>query len=129
VNGVVVTGTEAGHRAATGAGWGALTVAVADGLFSVLPGVALIWLPGAGALIALGPLAAILGGALTGAGGGAIVGALLGHGIPEEQATTYEQEVKGSKYLLVVQGGTAEAERAQQIVRASWSTRVAAHAS
>jgi hypothetical protein len=71
----------------------------------------------------------MLGGALTGAGGGAIVGALVGHGIPEEQAATYEDEVKGGKYLLVVQGGPAEAERAQQIMRASGSSRVAAHAS
>jgi hypothetical protein len=62
-------------------------------------------------------------------GGGAIVGALVGHGIPESQATTYEQEVKSGKYLLVVQGGPAEAERAQEIMHASGSNRVAAHTS
>jgi hypothetical protein len=129
VHGVVVSGTQASHGAATGAGWGALTGAAAGGLFSLLPGAALIWVPGAGALIALGPLAAMLGGALTGAGGGAIVGALVGHGIPKEQATTYEKEVQAGKYLLVVTGGEAEAERAQQIMRGSGSTQVTAHAS
>jgi hypothetical protein len=71
VDGLVTTGDIAGPSAATGAWVG--------GLFGLLAGTALLFVPGAGPLIVLGPLAAAAVGAAEGALIGSGVGAVLGH--------------------------------------------------
>jgi hypothetical protein len=81
---------------------------------------------GAGTLIGLGVLAGTipvigpaiaagtLGTILLNAGAGAvvvgIVGALIGMGIPEEDAQYYEEEVRGGRFLVTVDASDREAE-------------------
>jgi uncharacterized membrane protein len=59
-------------------------------------------IPGLGPFIAAGPIMAALSGAAVGAGTGGIVGALVGMGIPEIEAKTYEGQLRGGNILLAV---------------------------
>jgi hypothetical protein len=80
---------------AAGAGLGALWgVGIAAGL-----------LPAVGPVIAGGTLIAILASAATGAAAAGIVGALIGMGIPEEEAHYYENEFHTGRTLVTVHAG------------------------
>jgi uncharacterized membrane protein len=91
---------------------GAATGGVIGGLAGLLIGVGAITIPGLGALLVAGPLAAALGltgaaastvtGAVAGAVTGGLVGALVGIGVPQEDATVYEDRVKTGGILLAV---------------------------
>jgi hypothetical protein len=88
-------------KAAEGAGVGA---AVGGGLGALLAGLAAagtIALPGIG-LIALGPIAAALMGGVIGVATGGLVGALIGYGIPEEQARQYESGIREGHIVIGV---------------------------
>src|SRR5688572_7227211 len=87
---------------AAGAGVGALW-----GL-GILAGV----LPAIGPAIAGGTLAAILSSAAAGAATAGIAGALIGLGIPEDEANYYEQEFRAGRTVVTVQalGRQAEAQ-------------------
>jgi hypothetical protein len=89
-------GTSAGEGAAigvaAGAGVGALWgIAVAAGM-----------LPAVGSVVAGGILASILASAASGAAVAGIVGALMGLGVPQEEASYYESEIKAGRALVVV---------------------------
>ena len=90
----------AGDNAAEGAAIGAATGAgaLALGSLAVTFGV----IPVVGPLLAVGPLAAALISAGAGAAAGGIAGALIGWGIPEEDAKYYESEVKAGRYVVTV---------------------------
>jgi hypothetical protein len=90
---------------ATGAGVGALW-----GL-GILAGV----LPAIGPAIAGGTLAAILSSAAAGAATAGVAGALIGLGIPEEEAKYYETEFKAGRTLVTVDAG-ARLQEAQAIL-------------
>jgi len=95
----------AGEGAAIGAATGA---AVGAGVGAgVLMGV----IPVIGPVLAIGTLCTILLNAAGGAAIAGIAGALVGWGIPEEDAKYYEGEVKSGRYLVTVEGGRAEATR------------------
>jgi hypothetical protein len=81
---------------AAGAGVGALaSLAVSFGVIPVI-----------GPILATGPIAAaLLTGAATAAAGG-VAGALIGSGIPEEDARYYEGEVNAGRYVVMVDRGT-----------------------
>jgi hypothetical protein len=85
------TGIGAAAGAATGLGLG---VAVAAGL-----------IPAVGPVIAGGTLVALLASAGAGAATGTIVGGLIGLGIPEEEASSYETEVNEGRTLVTVSAG------------------------
>lgn len=96
------TGIGAAAGAVTGTGLG---LAVAAGL-----------LPPIGPLIAGGALVALLASAGAGATVGTVVGGLVGLGIPEDEATYYEDELKGGRTLVTVHAadtafGRADAAR------------------
>jgi hypothetical protein len=100
------TGTQweegAGIGAAAGAATGfGLGLAVAAGL-----------IPGVGPVIASGTLMALIASAGAGATVGTILGALVGLGVPEEEASYYEGEFKAGRTILTVKADarTAEAE-------------------
>jgi uncharacterized protein (TIGR02271 family) len=93
---------ETGTHAGAGAGTGAVTGGILGGLAGWLVGVGALAIPGAGPFIAAGALATTLGGAAIGAGVGAIAGALVGMGVPEDEAKYYEGEVRGGRTLLTV---------------------------
>ncbi|PZS28243.1 MAG: DUF1269 domain-containing family protein [Pseudonocardiales bacterium] len=93
VHGFVTTGDVAKTGAKTGAWVG--------GLFGVLTGAALLFIPGVGALVVLGPLAA---GALTaaeGAAAGGGLGAVLGHFIAKKHVPKYSQHLQEGNYLVL----------------------------
>lgn len=89
-------GTGAAAGVATGAGLGALW-----GL-GIVAGV----LPAIGPAIAGGTLATILSSAAAGAAAAGITGALIGLGIPEEEATFYEDEFKAGRTIVTVKSET-----------------------
>jgi hypothetical protein len=119
VSGFVITGDIAGRSAATAAWVG--------GLFGLLSGAALLFIPGAGPLIVLGPLATAAVGAAQGALLGGAVGAMLGHFVSKEHLTKYERLVQAGNYLVVVHGTDDEVERARRILLDSGSTDVERH--
>jgi hypothetical protein len=119
LNGYVTTGDIAGPSAATGAWVG--------GLFGLLAGSALMFVPGAGPLIVLGPLAAAAIGATQGALVAGGVGAVLGHFVAARHLPKYEQLVRAGSYLVVVHGADEEVARAQQILTEAGSADVQRH--
>src|SRR4051812_20102003 len=106
VNGFVTTGSIAGQSAAAGAWIG--------GVFGLLMGTALLFVPGAGPLIVLGPLAAAAVGAAQGGLLGGAVAVLLGHFVEDDERQRYEQLVRDGCCLIVVHGDEQEAARARQ---------------
>jgi uncharacterized membrane protein len=94
------------------------------GLFGILTGVGLLFVPGVGPVIVAGPVAGVLAGWIEGmiVGGvgaavvGGLAGALVGLGIPKDQALKYETEIKAGKFLLIVSGTDEEIDRARQIL-------------
>jgi uncharacterized protein (TIGR02271 family) len=58
-----------------------------------------------GPILAVGPLAAALISAGAGAAAGSVAGALIGWGIPEEDAKFYEGEVQAGRYVVTVDAG------------------------
>jgi len=91
---------------ATGAGVGALWgLGVISGL-----------LPAIGPAIAGGTLAALLSSAAAGAAAVGLAGALVGMGIPKEEAEFYESEFKAGRTIVTVSAGTKNAE-ALSIIR------------
>jgi uncharacterized protein (TIGR02271 family) len=67
-------------------------------------------IPAIGPVLAVGTLGALLANAAGGAVVGLIAGALIGWGIPEEEAEFYEGEVKAGKYLVTVEADGRAAE-------------------
>jgi hypothetical protein len=96
-----VTGLAAG--AGVGALWG---LAILSGL-----------LPGIGPAIAGGTMGVLLSSAAAGAAAAGIGGALLGMGIPDEDAKYYETEFKSGRTIVTVKAG-ANAARAESIIEA-----------
>jgi hypothetical protein len=119
VSGFVTTGDVAGSGAATGAWVG--------GLFGILSGAAMLFIPGLGLLVVLGPLAAAAVGAAEGALLGGAVGAVLGHFVAKKHLPKYEEFVRTGNYLLVVHGTEEEVARAQELLTELGSNDVQRH--
>src|SRR4029078_4074251 len=67
-------------------------------------------IPVIGPVLAVGTLGTLLLNAAAGAAVIGLVGALVGLGIPEEDARFYEDEVKGGRFLVMVDARDREAE-------------------
>jgi hypothetical protein len=93
VHGFVTTGEVAKAGAKTGAWVG--------GLFGVLTGAALLFVPGVGALVVLGPLAAGALAAGEGAAAGGGLGAVLGHFIAKKHVPKYSRHLEAGNYLVL----------------------------
>ena len=97
----------------TGAFWG--------GLWGMLFGSALFWIPGLGPLLVAGPLVSWIVGALEGAivvGGLSALGAgLYGLGIPKDSVLRYETALKTDKFVLIAHGTVEETTRAKETLR------------
>jgi hypothetical protein len=91
--------TNAAEGAAIGAAAGGAAMAL--GSLAVSFGV----IPVVGPILAVGPLAAALISAAGGAAVAGIAGALIGWGIPEEDARYYEGEVQAGRYFVTVDRG------------------------
>jgi len=95
--------TNAGEGAALGAAVGA--VAGAGVGAAILAGI----IPVIGPVLAIGTLGTVLLNAAGGAAIAGIAGALIGWGIPEEDAKYYESQVQAGRYLVTVECGTGSA--------------------
>jgi len=102
--------THAGSGAVTGALAGLGLGALAG--FGVLSGV----IPVIGPAIAAGTLGVILSNAAAGAGIAGLVGALIGAGIPEEEAHYYQQEFEAGRAIVTV-NAESRADEATAILR------------
>jgi hypothetical protein len=114
----------------SGALKGAGIGAALGGLGGVLAGIISFAVPVVGSVVAAGPIAAALAGGLGGAGLGAAAGGLIGAltdlGIPEEEATHYQEQVGRGKTLVVVNtADDAFAERAADILELSGAASIA----
>lgn len=91
-----------GSKALEGAGTGATIGGSIGGVLGAIAGIgATVAFPGLGLAIA-GPIAGALAGAGAGGATGSLVGALVGAGIPEEQAKTYESDLKDGGVVMGV---------------------------
>jgi Heat induced stress protein YflT len=86
-----------------GAKTGAATGSLIGGLAGLLAGFGAFTIPGVGPILAAGPIAAAFVGGSAGIGIGGITGALIGLGIPEEEANRYEQDMHQEKILVLVE--------------------------
>ena len=97
------------------------------GIFGLFMGMGMFILPIAGAVIVLGPLGGLIAGAIGGAGLGALVSGLMTLGIPKDQAVKYQERLQAGEFLVVLQGTSEEAMRAQDVLLGTSHTSVAAH--
>ena len=110
----VKSGTQ---RAKDGAETGAVMGATTGGILGLIGSLSVLAIPGVGIAT---EAAILLGNALLGSGIGAAVtslaGALIGWGIPEEQATYYQELVSEGNYVVLVEGTEAEISGAKAIL-------------
>lgn len=90
--------TKAPEGAVIGSGAGGLL----GGTLGLLAGIGTLAIPGIGPLIAAGPLLATLSGLAAGAALGGLSGALIGMGIPENEARDYEGKLRAGNVLVAV---------------------------
>lgn len=72
------------------------------GIGGLIAAAASLLVPGFGPVLAGGILATTLGGAAIGAAAGGILGALVGMGVPEDEARYYETEFESGRMLVTV---------------------------
>jgi len=110
--------------------WGGLG-AFWGGLWGLLFGAAVFWVPGLGPLVVGGPLVSWIVGALEGAavvGGLSALGAgLYSIGIPRESIVKYEREIASDHYLLVAHGTREEVRAAKEILETTDAHGVEEH--
>jgi hypothetical protein len=98
-----------------GAFWG--------GIWGLLMGPAVFFLPGIGLLALAGPIVAVLVAALEGAvlvGGMSALGAALSRiGVADKQIIKYEVALKANKYILMVHGGADDLAQAHSVLATS----------
>lgn len=93
-----------GTHAADGAATGAATGGILGGVGGVLAGLGALAIPGIGPIIAAGPIIAGITGLAAGAGVGGLAGALIGLGIPEEEANRYNEHFNNGRIIVFVDG-------------------------
>ena len=105
------------ERAKDAAETGAVMGATTGGVLGLIGSLSILAIPGVGLAT---EAAVLLGNALLGSGlgaaGGSIVGALIGWGIPEEQAKYYEELLSKGEYVILVEGSEAEVNGAEAIL-------------
>ena len=108
----------ASEQAKDGAGAGATAGAATGGLLGLIGGLSVVALPGVGAVAELGiVLANTLLGSGIGAAGGGLVGALIGWGIPEDRARYYDEMLSRGRYIVLMEGTSAEISGAEAILQ------------
>jgi hypothetical protein len=107
-----------------GAFWG--------GIWGLLFGAAIFFVPGVGPIVVAGPLVAWIVAALEGAvvvgGLSALGGALVSIGVPKDSALKYETQLQAGKFVLIAHGTAEEIDRAKALLELSQHEGVAIHA-
>lgn len=106
--GELVTEKAGATMAEEGLATGAVLGAGAGALVGL--GVVAGTIPVIGPVLAIGTLGTVLLNAAAGAAVAGVVGALVGMGIPEEDAKFYENELLGGRFLVSVEAGNREDE-------------------
>lgn len=105
------------EKAKDGAETGAVMGATTGGMLGLIGSLSVLAIPGVGLVT---EVAVLLGNALLGSGvgaaGGSLVGALIGWGIPEEEAKYYEELLTQGNYVVLVEGTEAEIKEAEAIL-------------
>ena len=99
-------------KAPEGAVIGSSAGGLLGGTLGLLAGIGTLAIPGIGPLIAAGPLLATLSGVAAGAAVGGISGALVGMGIPENDAQRYEGKLRAGSVLIAVHTESQAEQRA-----------------
>jgi hypothetical protein len=108
-----------------GAGVGAVAGGITGGLLGWLVGIGALAIPGIGPIVAAGALATTLGGAAIGAATGGLIGALVDLGIPEEEASYYQEGIgRGGMLLTINANSDAQLYEANEIMRRNNGTDV-----
>ena len=96
---------------------GAVMGATTGGILGLIGSLSVLAIPGIGLAT---EVAILLGNALLGSGfgaaGGSLLGAMLGWGIPEEQAKYYDELLSQGDYVVLVEGTEAEIKGAEAIL-------------
>jgi hypothetical protein len=102
-----------GNEAGPGAGAGAAFGAIVGGGSGLLAGLGMLAIPGIGPVVAAGWLVAAAagaaGGAIVGGAGGGLIGAMIGNGVPEQDAHVYAEGVRRGGTLVSVRVEEAQA--------------------
>ncbi|MDQ6707178.1 MAG: general stress protein [Acidobacteriota bacterium] len=123
----IVANDATGEYAAEGladAGSGAGTGAAIGGAAGLALGLVALAIPGVGPIIAAGALATALTGAGIGAVAGGLIGALTHMGVPEDEASYYNEGVKQGGALVMVRAEGDRADRAASILERSGAENV-----
>jgi hypothetical protein len=103
-----------------GAVTGAVTGGAIGGTTGLLVGLGALAIPGVGPVLLAGAaataLATTLAGTAIGAGGASLLGALIGLGIPDNEAQVYSDLLDRGSYLVVVDGTQAQVRSAGEIL-------------
>jgi hypothetical protein len=117
--------TKAGSASAVGATAGGTLF----GALALLAGAGALAVPGVGPFIAAGPLMAGLAGLGLGGAVGGLAGALVGTGLPEDEAKRYYSQLAVGYTLLIVHSDSPEqAAQAKQVLIASGAADVSSSA-
>lgn len=107
--------------------WG-LQGAFWGGLWGVLFGSALFFLPAIGPIIAMGPLVTALAagveGAAFGGAAGVLGGALASIGIPAHNVIKYQVDIKAGRYLVIARGTTSVMEHVRSVLVPSGAVEI-----
>ena len=89
-------------KTAEGAGYGAVLGGLAAGLGVLAAGVASVTIPGA--VFISGPLGVSLAAGAAGAAAGGLAGGLIGVGIPEDEVSLVENEIRDGNLIIAAHG-------------------------
>jgi hypothetical protein len=103
--------------------WGKLG-AFWGGLWGLLFGSAMLFIPGIGYLMFAGWIVSALEGAVLVGGLAALGGALASIGIPKDSVVAYETALKAGSFLVVAHGSETDVERAKEILHTTGGTQV-----
>jgi hypothetical protein len=108
------------NKADQGAVAGGVTGGAIGGTTGLLVGLGTLAIPGVGPVLLAGAaataLATTLAGTAIGAGGASLIGALIGLGIPDNEAQVYSDLLDRGSYLIVVDASHAQVRSAGEIL-------------
>jgi hypothetical protein len=108
------------NKADEGAVTGAVTGGALGGITGLLVGLGTLAIPGVGPVLLAGAAATTLATTLTGtaigAGGASLLGALIGLGVPDNEAQVYSDLLEQGHYLVVVDGTEHQVRNAGEIL-------------
>jgi hypothetical protein len=108
------------NKADEGAVTGAVAGGTIGGITGLLVGLGSLAIPGVGPVLLAGAaataLATTLAGTAIGAGGASLLGALIGLGIPDNDAQIYSDSLEQGYYLVVIDGTETQVQHAGEIL-------------